>query len=618
MSGCEINANEMSVEDALVSENTKIYIFVNLAFTVLLKPFSQSSFNTTEHFSIPSEYCVNQYVKCIPVLSEPYKLGDKTNAKIVTLDLEYDCSNLYFDEEGKCIDYPGMMELILEAISDVKIKLTPYLSCKDAQVIISIVGMDNLPELIFGTGFLLDNKLDLSLVEDDIIEYFILSEYTPPLLDFINKGWSITVVDIKMLQLNLLLSISVTNETDRTKMHDIIDSSSVTKTHSSPTSEVNRPKSNENLQNETDQNRTDNLKPVEETLSTDIVNKDNIRDDNTPLFHLSATYEENKPDYPVPPDIDIIDKIKGQSKFLRKIIMPWAAFSLISDALGGEKIEDDAWEILKAYLRGNKEEANRQWQKLGNDTLEYIHNTLDLVSFVPGVGALPSLLNAFIYGIEYDYAFFNGDMEKARDRQASCLIASAGAIPFFRIGRAIPQVGKMLKTTKYIDAIDAQKVLNANVKGAKDALSMISMRGYKGNLPYPMPQRQMLKADMRKKILEAGKNRQKIQELKNSPDIKEYLNIKGNTFSKIRQTAENYYVIENVTSFVQNFSFVSAGRSKVMKKSVENAILWLSESIANIGKQPTPPVPSPKTSSQSLSLWSYESVNQDNTNNDKL
>lgn len=595
MSDCEINAEDVCVEDTLICETPKTYIFINLAFTVLMKPFSQRIFDISEEICISADYLVNQYVKCISVYSRQYELGDKRDAKVVAVDLEYDCSYLYFDEDGKCIDCLGMVELILEVIDNVKEKLAPYRCSRNTEVIISIIGMENLPELIYGVGFLLDNKLDLSLVEDDVIEEFILNEYTPPLLDLILDGWTITVTDIKILQLNLSLAISVSNEEDRIKLHQIVEKKVNRKTSSS---NINDKELKRNRNNKKSNCREDKDTFAEGGSCSEISDNLGLNSVDSPLFMLHAEHNVLIQDDPEEPDIDgKIDIWKGYSRLLRYTLSPLCLipYLLVSKALkkdpikefedfiGYGKVEDDAWEILRAYLKGDKEEANRQWQTLGKDALELTHNVLDLVSFIPGVGALPSLVNALIYGIEYDVAYFKGDEETARDRQASCLIASAGAIPFFRIGRAIPKIGKMLKVTKYLDEIeDAQKVqkgLEASLKQSMDASSKLGNIGKihgNVNIPEMLTQRQALKAEITEGIIKANKNRRKIKKLKELPEFKEYYKKYGNSFTNIRNATQNYFKQEEFLSFGQNVLFVRAGRSKVVKREVEEFVLWLS------------------------------------------
>lgn len=102
------------------------------------------------------------------------------------------------------------------------------------------------------------------------------------------------------------------------------------------------------------------------------------------------------------------------------------------------------------YYKGDTESANLLWKKLGRDVLDYTHNVLSVASFVPAAGAVPAIVDGWIYTFEEGYHAYNGNYSAMEKAQKNAYLSYASAVPFVKwakYGKTIFKSGDLVAKT---------------------------------------------------------------------------------------------------------------------------------------------------------------------------
>ena len=410
-------------------EDTNVIVFVNVIFSLFCCE------------DVKKNSCEEQQQCCKLTLAEAVKehvcyrsniAEAGTPDKLYAYECEISCVDLYFDENGNCTDTLGEYQKIFAACEAVEEYLSglTFPEGTNVQVCLNILGMEPLSDVAWGFAFMADACCSFN-IEDDELGDMITEDYDPFFLDYIEKGWSIRVTYIALMELCLIFETRNTEEKNKV--------TPVVQKRNSPQEGTNE-------------------KPIEKTIdkeSSSLVLAGHIEKN---VVNLSSFISFDRILDCIPPfnTIRFIDRLMGVDKI-------------------EEKIKDSATKSITSYVRGDNENGWKYLKEAGGASLDYVHKRLEQISFVPGPGTIAGVADGLIYTIQEGFAW--GDLEKMEELRNKALWAYAGAIPFTKIIKyAAPTIksasaiGKMSKSAKALSAADeAVKEATVAKKAVKGA-----------------------------------------------------------------------------------------------------------------------------------------------------
>ena len=420
-------------QDQTKREDTNVIVFVNVVFSLLCSEGAKK------------DNCEEQQQYCKLALAEAVKehVCYRSNIKdagsldkLYAYECEISCADLFFDEDGNCIDIFGEYQKIFAACEAVEEYLNglTFPEGTNVQVCLNILGMEPLPDVAWGFAFMADACCSYN-IEDDGLSDMIMDDYEPFFLDYIEKGWSVRVTYIALMEIGLIFEMRNTEE--KNKAAPVVQKRKL-------------------AQEET------NEKPIEKPTEKPI-------DSESPSLVLTGHIEKNV--------VNISSFISFDS--ILDCIPPFNTIRFIDRLMGVDKIEekikDSAIKSISSYVSGDHENGWNYLKEAGGASLDYVHKRFELISFVPGPGTIAGVADGLIYTIQEGFA--GDDLEKMKELRNEALWAYAGAIPFTKIIKyAAPTVksaaaiGKMSKSAKALSAADEAvkeaTVAKKTVKGA--------------------------------------------------------------------------------------------------------------------------------------------------------
>lgn len=404
-------------------EDTNVIVFVNVIFSLFCCE------------DVKKNSCEEQQQCCKLALAEAVKehvcyRSNITEAgtpdKLYAYECEISCIDLYFDENGNCIDTLGEYQKIFKACEAVEEYLSglTFSEGTNVQVCLNILGMEPLPDIAWGFAFMADACCSYN-IEDDELSDMIMDEYEPFFLDYIEKGWSVRVTYIALMELGFIFETRNTEEKDKA-IHVV--------------------------QKRNPPHEGTNEKPIEKTTERPIGTE-------SPSSVLTGHIEKNV--------VNISSFISFDS--ILDCIPPFNIVRFI-DRLWGvdkieEKIKDSVTKSIASYVRGDYENGWNYLKEAGGASLDYVHKRLELISFVPGAGTIAGVADGLIYTFQEGFAW--GDLKKMEELKSRALWAYAGAIPFTKIFKySVPTIRSAIAIGKMSKRAKALSAANKAVKGA--------------------------------------------------------------------------------------------------------------------------------------------------------
>lgn len=358
------------------------------------------------------------------------------------------CQDLYFDEDFQCFDSQGEYMKIVEACHELeeflKQKANEVSENSTVQVCINIIGYECIADVAWGLVSYLtlpsyDNIKDNSLIE-------LITEHQIPFLNpFKEKGWSINVIGMNIVENGLIFQINKPYDKYLPNAYN-----GQQKTTASSSSQDSSQMS---------------LLPDEDKMYSQAPQR------TTPKRISLSAYKNAS----------------------QAIISP---MNLIKPSNGLDRNKRHLNDV-QSYVNGNQNAAKKKMKKIErNDvelfSLEGVHTVLDIASFVPAVSTATSIANAGIYLAEAGYMFFFTDEEGAGEKVGQALISGVGAIPFSKLGakavkffkgesKAGKAAEKAADARKQFESIvkDVDKILEKSQKRVADAYNKMRNTGKK-------------------------------------------------------------------------------------------------------------------------------------------
>ena len=382
----------------------KIIIFVNVHFNLMSSiPHKVKSQDSYQQFAVAN------ILQNDLVFHSNTQLLTKPDS-ILLHECTIPCRDLYFNQLLECIDPLGEFFKILWACKDIDEYLNQLVIPDDSkvQVCFNIIAYQCISDVAWGLASLLDLSCSSNIQNDILID--LIAEIQEPVLGpYIEKGWSINVVGVNLIDNGLIYQIDIPKD------------------------------SNENS------NSANNDKNTNNNSST-----------NTPSQYSAQNAQQSpiaKEDIPEEPTITLTGHVSKShivlsafKETLRPIINP---FYVIDKLTGADKMQDDINEhaigAIQSYINGDKDAAKKHLKATGSASLDLLHNRLDIISFVPGPGTPASIANGLIYTVEEAYLLHTGGNWK--EAQKNALISYVCAIPFAKIAK-FAKSSKILQNNK--------------------------------------------------------------------------------------------------------------------------------------------------------------------------
>ena len=485
----EVNAIEQEKINKEENEKLTIKIIVNVNFS-LIKKANNNETTTTTLSQKKYESSIANYVKVHTLYSPSIEIGELPD-KIYNAEYDIDCSDLYFNENGQCVDSIGCYLKIHEACFSIYFYISQLSIPYDAnvQVLINVLGDEPIYDLIWGFSFLADALCDYN-IEDTELEGLIIEDYEPFFLEYIEKGWDVRVAHISIAEIGMLFEIDDYNNI-------VVEEGNV---GDSKIDKENKEHKNTKIaKQEENKTNTDSsvLKEGVTNNNNTAIEGKNVRDSkigNENIEHqkneiLAQGNETGTDGFVLKGHVIKYGLSDFYSYKLRSIeelvsfLSPFGAIHTINRIFGWDKIEEQVrhniFNALIAYYNGDTSKGNNYLKSAGQDALELTHKRLEVLSFVPGIGTVTSIVDAGLYAIEENVVFFSGgsweEVENLRNKAAWSLV---GAIPFFKIckkGCAIIKGKKLVEESKaiYKSAEKAYKVAKEELNTVKDCVKKI-------------------------------------------------------------------------------------------------------------------------------------------------
>lgn len=485
----EVNAIEQEKINKEENEKLTIKIIVNVNFS-LIKKANNNETTTTTLSQKKYESSIANYVKVHTLYSPSIEIGELPD-KIYNAEYDIDCSDLYFNENGQCVDSIGCYLKIHEACFSIYFYISQLSIPYDAnvQVLINVLGDEPIYDLIWGFSFLADALCDYN-IEDTELEGLIIEDYEPFFLEYIEKGWDVRVAHISIVEIGMLFEIDDYNNI-------VVEEGNV---GDSKIDKENKEHKNTKIaKQEENKTNTDSsvLKEGVTNNNNTAIEGKNVRDSkigNENIEHqkneiLAQGNETGTDGFVLKGHVIKYGLSDFYSYKLRSIeelvsfLPPFGAIHTINRIFGWDKIEEQVrhniFNALIAYYNGDTSKGNNYLKSAGQDALELTHKRLEVLSFFPGIGTVTSIVDAGLYAIEENVVFFSGgsweEVENLRNKAAWSLV---GAIPFFKIckkGCAIIKGKKLVEESKaiYKSAEKAYKVAKEELHTVKDCVKKI-------------------------------------------------------------------------------------------------------------------------------------------------
>ena len=170
----------------------------------------------------------------------------------------------------------------------------------------------------------------------------------------------------------------------------------------------------------------------------------------------------------------------GIKKFIKYLPPFGLQYVFLMKITGADKAFKNAEEGLKCMIKGDWEGAKKNWKDGHFAAITAIHNTLSIVSFVPGFGTIATAIDLLVvYPIEgLSYKLMNG---KIRDDFWSDVgWCTLGLVPFGKICKYIPKGIKAIRAVKVTsEAVVITKKIK-NVKAEKEIAKKITDKTSQG------------------------------------------------------------------------------------------------------------------------------------------
>ena len=430
----EINADVVYVEKPMENQNVNIDVLVNVVF-YLSCPSEESKDKLLFSYSLNQRIIFN-------------KLKEIEGENIIfQKDCIIDCSDLYFDVDEQCVDYIGMHEKILEACEDLQNYLNGLFfdSNSNVNVHIYVTAFKGLEEM----ALTFCNISDLSDYHVIVDEYLALifqdcvCNDTFPFTSFIRElKWEISVEFFSVLDYELV--IAVPKDTEKKPVKNISD----------------RPVSIKPKNVVSDHNQNKERLMNQSTTYDDETNY-SISNNNGEILTFKLYVQESYFSYSQCTSFFGI-------KELIKYLPPYGIQYLFFKIVGADKAFKNAEEGLICMIKGDWEGAKKNWKDGHFAAITALHNTLTIVSFVPGFGTIAAAIDLLVvYPIEgLSYKLMNGKIRD--DFWGDVGWCTLGLVPFGKICKYIPKGIKAIRAVKVTsEAVDITKKIK-NVKAEKE------------------------------------------------------------------------------------------------------------------------------------------------------
>ena len=540
----EINADVVYVEKPMENQNVNIDILVNVVF----------------YLSCPSEESKDKLLFSHSLNQRIFfkKLKEIEGLNIIfQKDCIIDCSDLYFDVDEQCVDYIGMHEKILEACVDLQNYLNGLFfdSNSNVNVHIYVTAFKGLEEM----ALTFCNISDLSDHHVIIDEYLALifqdcvCNDTFPFTSFIRElKWEISVEFFSVLDYELV--IAVPKDTEKKPVKNISD----------------RPVSIKPKNVESDHNQNKERLMNQFTTYDDETNY-SISNDDGEILTFKLYIQKIEP-------IEFQCKSFFGIKEFIKYLPPFGLQYVFLKITGTDKAFKNAEEGLRCMIKGDWEGAKKKWKEGHFAAITAAHNTLSIVSFVPGFGTIAAAIDLCVYAVEgLSCKLMDGKIRD--DFWGDVGWCTLGLVPFGKICKYVPKGIKAVKVTseafeisKKIDNIKVEKEI------AENALNKASqvIEKTKDNVERLQARESIKKAkfDKVKAITNEKDLLKALSELRNHPDYirsfeKDAFKF-ADTLNNVMDEANEYYSIIKQSckeATLKDVELVSAAATgEVMKK----------------------------------------------------
>lgn len=551
----EINADVVYVEKPMENQNVNIGILVNVVF-YLSCPSEESKDKLLFSYSLNQRIIFN-------------KLKEIEGENIIfQKDCIIDCSDLYFDVDEQCVDYIGMHEKLWEVCADLQNYFNSlcFDSTSNVNVHIYVSAFKGLEEM----ALTFCNISDLSeshLVIDEYLESIICDcayNDTFPFTSFIRElSWKISVEFFSVLDYELVIAVP------KEAVNNPVKNNSVRVV----------PKKPKNVESDQNQNK---VQPISQFSTSDNETKYSNSNNNEEILTFKLYVQESNFNYS---QCTSFFGIKELIKYLPPHGIQYLLFKIVVKIVGADKAIKHVEEGLKCMIKGDWEDAKNHWKEGHFAAISAIHDTLTIVSFIPGFGTIAAAIDLLVfYPIEgLSYKLMNG---KIRDDFWSDVgWCTLGLVPFGKICKYIPKGIKAIRAVKVTsEAVEISKKIE-NIKVEKEIAENTIKKASqviektKNNVERLQARESKGKANSaRVKAITNEENlRKALSELRNHPDYirsieKDAFNF-ADTLKNVMEEANSYYSI--ITQFckeatLKEIELVSANVSAIaMEKGIK-------------------------------------------------
>ena len=422
-----IDAKVPDKQERLEREEVNVIVFVNVMFSLL--PFDEikkriAKDNLQEEIHLALADVVIEH----PCYHANLSLAHNPD-KLYAYECDVQCSDLYFDENGECIDTLGAYSKIIHAYNQVDDYLSElaFPPGTKVQVCINVIGFEVISDIVWGFSFMADASCPNN-VDDDLLNDLIMDEYEPLALDYINKGWTFNVAFVDLLELAFALELTKPSE---------MNTANAKKDSLQPVSNTNKTIPSKYVENNV---TTEDVNSADESGSKPT----SFQDENPSPIMLKGGISQTRIN---------LSSFLSFNHLLDCLYPPMAIIRFIDRLTGVDKLEATFWnEIAQAYqafINQDKDEGWKHLKKAGGTSLDIVHNRLSLISFYPGASAISGLIDGLLYTTQSCYFAYNLNSVEAKRLQGKAFVSYSSMIPFYKIFRY----------TK--PAIKSAKVLNA-------------------------------------------------------------------------------------------------------------------------------------------------------------
>ena len=233
MAQSEIAAKIVAKELVEETMPDTIDVYVNVGFSLYPINSESVSDDTVKDGNNTDEYVGNVSLLDTMQLRAAYTkncIAKDEEEKVIHKEFFVDCSDLLLDENGYCADAYTAYLKILEVFTMVDRYLYQF-SIRREKVFVhfNVYSFENIEDLAWGFAFMADAMMSFD-IDDKELEELILDDYTPHFVDYINKGWKISVEFVGLFTATRVFFLTVS------KNHNIAPQASDTVSKSITTS----------------------------------------------------------------------------------------------------------------------------------------------------------------------------------------------------------------------------------------------------------------------------------------------------------------------------------------------------------------------------------------------